>query len=102
MAVTLVSLEGHIDELENVDTAFHLKEYLESLAVGCFVVLDVNLPAEAPGNLSPNQGNPFEHFGDLLKMYNPLGLEGTFTVSGLRVRTNQSCATRTTIRSQWF
>lgn len=82
------SLYGRWDELDEIDTAFNLLGHLHEVSIGVYMVKDLNLPADAPGNLADDQGNPFENFGALQRMYEPLGLSGTYTVRGLDTAAN--------------
>lgn len=79
-----ILLIGRIDELDQISNAHNLLNYLLELAGSGYVVKDLSLPSTAPGNLADDQGNPFEHFGELQRMYAPLGLTpGTYMVTGI-------------------
>lgn len=77
-------LRGRIDELEEIDSPTKLLNRMLSDSMNCYLVEDLNLGADAPGNLKPNQGNPLDGFENFIKMYYPsLGLSGTFMVTGI-------------------
>jgi hypothetical protein len=79
-----IRLIGRIDELESINSAFALLNYMHQVAGGCYVVKEIGVSSEVPGNLADDQGNPFEDFGELQRMYVPLGLmPGTYMVTGI-------------------
>jgi len=66
-----------------VNTPRKLKDYLAQVEIGCYNVVPGTLGQEDPP-LVADQGNPFEHFGELQKMFEPLGLmPGTYMVTGI-------------------
>lgn len=81
-------LTGRWDDLEEISNALKLLQHLHEIAGNCYMVNDINLPADAPGNLKGDQGNPFEHFAELQRMYAPLGLSGIYTIRGIDTAAN--------------
>ncbi len=77
------SLYGRWDDLQDINSAYKLLNRLHEVAGGSYMVNNLDLPPDAPGNLKDDQGNPFEHFGEYQRMYVPLGLSGTYTVRGI-------------------
>jgi hypothetical protein len=89
MANTLsFDLTGRWDDVEEISSARKLLDHLAETAQGCCMVHNLDLGSDAPGNLKDDQGNPFEHFGALQRMYVPLDINGTFTVCGLDTAAN--------------
>ena len=82
------SLYGRWDELEEIPSAKALLDKLAECAAGSYMVKDLTLGSDAPGNLLDNQGNPFEDFGEFQRMYPALGISGIFTLHGLDTAAN--------------
>jgi len=76
-------LIGRIDSLEEIGTEKLLLDYLRSLDENCYVVFDLDKGSDAPGNLKPDQRSSVNDFGKYQLMYRPLGLSGTFMVTGI-------------------
>lgn len=82
------ALYGRWDDLDEINSAFKLLNRLYEVAGGSYVVNDLNLPSDAPGNLADDQGNPFEGFASYKRMYIPLGLSGVYTIYGIDTAAN--------------
>jgi hypothetical protein len=78
------SLYGRIDELSEINTPLALLKHLKEVDQAGYVVLSLDEDKlDDPFNVSPKQPNPLDGFEEYYKMYQPLGLSGSFRVTGI-------------------